>query len=106
MGLGLSTLFARQRSLIRPTLSIGHARQVVRSAKKFVLRDQTTGQTESYELAPERFRYSSIFVFFALQLKLTKRMSIQTSVQTIFKAFEFKRAKENVKYLFGLTWFL
>ena len=105
-GIGIKQAFATTDSRIRPTLSIGHARQVVQSSKKIALRNQTTGNTDRYSLVPAKQRYSSIFGTFSIQLRISQGMSLQTSVQTIFKAFKIKQFDDNLKYLIGLTWFL
>ena len=41
-----------------------------------------------------------------LELKLTRTISLRGSVKTIFKAFEFDRAQDNVRYTIGFSWFL
>ena len=105
-GIGIKQAFAQTDALIRPTISIGHARQVVQSAKNITLRNRATGAVEKYSLSPEKYRYSSIFGTLSIQIRITQGMSIQTSVQTIFKAFEFDQFEDNLKYLVGLSWFL
>ena len=104
-GVGIKQAFTDKNALIRPTLSVGHARQVVQSSKNFVLRDND-GNTHQYSLLPKKYRYSSIFATLAIQLKIIPGVAIQISTQTIFKAFEFDQIDENLKYLIGLTWIL
>ena len=105
-GIGIKQAFTEEASRIRPTLSIGYARQVTQSSKSISLRNPTTNDIEKYSLLPEKYRYSSIFGTLAIQLRISAGMSIQISAQTIFKAFEFDQIDDNLRYLIGLTWLL
>ena len=105
-GIGIKQAFAPSDARIRPTLSVGHARQVVQSSKNITFRNPNTGDIDHYSLNPEKYRYSSLFGTFSIQLRISQGMSLQASVQTIFKAFEFDQFDDNLKYLIGLSWFL
>jgi hypothetical protein len=45
-----------------------------------------------------------MFGAFTLQLRLTERFSLKGSVKSLFPAFEFNKAKDNLKYLVGFSW--
>ena len=105
-GIGIKQAFTEETSRIRPTISIGHARQVIQSSKSVIIRNRATGDSDKYSLLPEKYRYSSIFGTLAIQLRISPGMSLQLSAQTIFKAFKFDQFDDNLKYLIGLTWLL
>ena len=105
-GIGIKQAFTGETSSIRPTISIGYARQIIQSSKSINLRNPTTNDIDKYSLLPEKYRYSSIFGTLAIQLRVRQGMFVQISAQTIFKAFEFDQFDDNLKYLIGLTWLL
>ncbi len=98
-GLGLRQAFASRKSLVRPSLSIGYARQISESSSTFTYWNPYSASLESLLEELPKTDEHSVFATLSLQLKL------QGSVKTIFEAFEFNKAKDNLKYLVGVSWF-
>lgn len=105
-GVGLRQALAGKNAWLRPTISLGYARQFVADQTTYTFRNDTNGV--SFESADPKFkrRTDSVFATFGLQLALTKTMALRASVNTLFPAFEFDLAQDNMKYLVGFTWYL
>jgi hypothetical protein len=103
-GVGLKQLFAPRTSFLIPALSIGYARQIVKYSTDYTVEDTTTKARAAKNYGSQTARYDSVTASFALQFKLTETLSLKGSVKTIFRAFEFNEAKNNLKYLFGFSW--
>jgi len=105
-GIGIRQAFASRKARFRPSMSIGYARQFIRDTTEATFRDNDTGQTFSISDDVSKLRDDSVFGSFNLELKLTQTISLRGSVKTIFKAFDFDKAKDNVQYTVGFSWFL
>jgi hypothetical protein len=103
-GIGLKQMLAGRGSRIIPVISAGYAREFVTSDGDITAENTTTKAQTVYYLTQTKQRYNSVFGSFSLQLKLTERFSLKGTVRTLFPAFEFNKAKDNVKYLFGFSW--
>lgn len=105
-GIGIRQAFASRKARFRPSLSLGYARQFIRDTTRASFRNNTTGTIFDVSENPTKLRDDSVFGSFNLELRLTQRVSLRGSIKTIFKAFEFNRAQDNVRYLVGFSWFL
>ena len=105
-GIGIRQAFASRKSRFRPSISLGYARQFTKDSTIAYFKNMSTGQEFSYTDAVEKYRYDSVFGSFHLELMLTRVFSIRASLKTIFKAFEFNRAQDNLQYMIGFSWYL
>lgn len=103
-GVGIKQLLAGRGSRIVPAINIGYAREFVTSSGDITVQNTVTNTQTAYSRAESKQRYNSMFGAFSLQLKLTERFSLKGSVKTIVPDFEFKKARDNLKYLFGFAW--
>lgn len=103
-GVGLKQMLAGRGSRIIPVISAGYARQFTTSNGDITAENTVTKAQTVYYLVETKQRYNSVFGSFSLQLKLTERFSLKGSVRTLIPAFEFDKAKDNLKYLVGFSW--
>jgi hypothetical protein len=103
-GLGLKQMLAGRNSRIVPIISAGYAREFVTSAGDITFENNTTKAQTRVNLTESKQRYNSVFGAFILQIKLTERFSLKGSVKTLFPAFEFSKARDNLKYSAGFSW--
>jgi len=102
--LGIRHSFAGRSSFLRPMLSLGYAKQEISDQTSYKIRAVGSESGTTLEQEAELMESDSVFATFALSLRLTKLFSIKTSVQTVFPAFDFDRAKDDVKYMAGVMW--
>ena len=105
-GLGLRQFFAHRRALIRPSLSLGYAKQFVQDRTDYTILDDSDDSTFALEGPSTQRRDDSVFASLALELRLSQTIALTGSVHTVFKAFEFNRAGDNLRYALGLRWFI
>lgn len=105
-GLGIRQSFASRKARFKPSISLGYARQFIKDSTSITIRNNDTGSTFLINSASSRTRDDSVFGSFNLELRLTQRLSLRGSVKTIFRAFDFDKAKDNVRYLVGFSWYL
>lgn len=105
-GLGIRQAFAPRKARFVPTLSLGYAKRFARDYTSGVIRRNSDGATFEYVTATSKLRFDSVFATLGLNIRLTRMLSLRVSAQTIFKAFEFNRAQDNMKYLAGFSWYL
>ncbi|MDD4972833.1 MAG: hypothetical protein PHY93_00700 [Bacteriovorax sp.] len=103
-GLGLKQMLAGRGARITPIISAGYAREFVTSSGDITVEDTTNLTQRKFNLKESKQRYNSVFGSFILQIKLTERFSLKGSVKTLFPAFEFNKARDNIKYLVGFAW--
>ena len=103
-GIGLRQAFARKSARLRPSLSIGYARRSVRDKTDLDVLNNTTGARFKVSSPVSKKRYDSVFGTLSLNLRLSRGMSVRGSVNTIFQAFKFNQARDNIKYMVGLAW--
>lgn len=105
-GVGIRQAFASRKARFRPSMSLGYARQFTRDTTQATFRNNTTGNTFIINDDVTKLRDDSVFGSFNLELRLTQTISLRGSVRTIFKAFDFDRARDNVQYTAGFSWYL
>lgn len=103
-GIGIKQALAPKTSFIVPLISVGYARQFVDYTTDITVENTTTKARSIVSSGSSKERTDSVFASFVLQLKLTDRFSLKGSVKTIFPAFEFSKAKDDMKYLVGFSW--
>jgi hypothetical protein len=102
-GVGIRQAFASVRSLLVPTLSIGYAKEFKEQATVYIIDNAGTLYTVGSNVS--KSRSDSVFGTFALKINFTRLFSMNGSVGTVFKAFEWNEAKYNVKYKAGFSWY-
>ena len=104
--IGVRQAFSKRGAFIRPILSFGYAKQEITDTTKYTIIDSSTSVSATISEAPQLLENDSVFGSFALSIRITKRFAIKTSVQTVFPAFEFDKAKDDIKYSAGISWIL
>lgn len=105
-GVGLRQFFAHRRARLRPSISLGYAKQFVEDRTDLTIYDDNDDSTFVLEGQTSNRRDDSLFGSFSLDLRLSQTMALTASVNTVFKAFEFNRAGDNLRYLVGIRWLL
>lgn len=105
-GLGIRQAFANRKARFVPTLSLGYAKRFARNTSSGTFRINSDDSQFSYVSPTSKLRTDSVFATLGLNIKLTRMLSIRASAQTIFQAFKFNRAQDNMKYLLGFSWYL
>lgn len=101
---GIRQSFAGRNSFLRPMISLGYAKQEITDQTSYKIR--VIGQPEggTLEQEAELMESDSVFATLALTIRLSQYFSIKTSVQTVFPAFEFEKARDDLKYMAGIMW--
>ncbi len=105
-GVGIRQAFASRKARFKPSLSLGYARQFIRNSTEASFRNNLSGAEFKARKPVSKLRDDSVFGSFSLEMRITKRISLRGSVRTTFRAFDFDRAKDNVKYTVGFSWYL
>lgn len=103
-GVGIKQMLVGRGAFLIPIISAGYARQFVSSSGDITVENTTTKSLITVKLAETKQRYNSLFGAFTLQLKFSERFSLKGTVKTLFPAFEYNKAKDNLKYLIGFSW--
>lgn len=103
-GIGLKQMLAGRNAFIVPVISVGYAKQFVEYNREVTF-ENTLNQTRfTGNYGTTKQRVDSMFGAFILQFKMTDRLSLKGSVKTLIPAFDFNKAKDNLKYLVGFSW--
>lgn len=102
--IGLRHSFAGRNAFLRPMLSLGYAKQEISDQTTYRIRLVDSDLESTLEQAPELMESDSVFATLALSISLTQLFSIKTSIQTVFPAFDFNKAKDDLKYMAGILW--
>lgn len=105
-GIGIKQALGPKKARLRPAISIGYARQFIEDKTFINYSDSSNGSTGSIQDSESKSRYDSVMASFSLQFFLSQRFSLKGSVRTIFPAFNFDQAGDDIKYTIGLSWFL
>ena len=101
---GIRQSFAGRGSFFRPMLSFGYAKQEITDQTSYKVRAIGSGGGVLLEQPAEIMESDSVFATLALTIRLTQSFSIKSSVQTVFPAFEFEKARDDLKYMGGIMW--
>lgn len=105
-GIGLRQMLLPRGSILVPLISVGYGRQISEERYRYIVYSGDLDQNLVIEVRRPAITINSVFATFSLQLRLTSYLALKGSVSTIFPAFEYDSAKNNLKYLVGLTCFL
>ena len=103
-GIGIRQAFASRKAFLQPVISIGYAKQFVNNSVEYTTDESGVIGTEKFQV--EKSRQDSVFATFSVRIKITKSLTLNGSVRTVFKYDEMDEARDNVKYLAGFSWFL
>ncbi len=103
-GLGLKQMFAPRTAWLVPGISLGYARQFVEYQSDLTIENTSTSVRSNISGGTTSQKIDSVFGTFSLQFKMTERLSLKASVKTLFPAFEFNKARDNIKYAVGFSW--
>lgn len=103
-GIGIKQIFAPRTARLIPGVSVGYAKEFVNYQSDLTVEDVPTGTRVTIGQGEVKMRQDSVFGTFSLQLRLTNKFSIRGSVRTLFPAFEFNKARDNLKYSAGFSW--
>ena len=103
-GIGIKQMMAPRGARLTPVISVGYAREFGTSDGDITIETTASGARNSYKMSESKSVYNSTFAAFTLQLRLTERFSLKGSIKSLFPAFEFNKAKDNLKYLVGFSW--
>ena len=103
-GAGLKQTFAPRNARLIPSVALGYARQFVNYQSDLTIENTSSKARTTVSGGETKQRIDSVFGTFALQLRLTERMSLKGSVKTLFPAFKLNQIRDNVKYAFGFSW--
>lgn len=104
-GVGLRQSFANRKAFFIPSLSLGYAKQFTRSTRDITFKNDTSGDIIVTSGALSKRRIDSMFATFSLKFRLTKLLSLNSSVNTLLEAGEWNKAKDNLKYMVGFSWY-
>ncbi len=104
-GVGIRQALLPQGYRLRPMISAGYARQFVESFTDYTIEDTSTGNIITFTDGPFKRRDDSVFAAFMLQWQLTRAFAIKGSIRTVFPAFNYNSARDNLKYLAGFSLF-
>ena len=103
-GVGIRQALATKNAFIQPSLSFGHAKQKRKGNVEYTFNDR--GSLKARTFQSEDSEIDSAFASLGIRLRMTSRLMINMSVKTVFPWFKVDQAKNNVKYLAGLSWYL
>ncbi len=103
-GIGLKQMFAPRTAWLIPGLSLGYARQFVEYQSDLTIENTSTKAQTIISGGTTAQTVNSVFATLSFQFKMTERLSLKASVKTLFPAFEFNKARDNIKYAVGFSW--
>jgi hypothetical protein len=103
-GIGIKQIFAPRTARLIPGISVGYAKEFINYQSDLTVEDTTNGNRATVGQGEVKTRQDSVFGTFSLQLRLTNKLSLRGSVRTLFPAFEFGKARDNLKYSAGFSW--
>lgn len=103
-GAGIKQMLAPRNSFLVPMIGAGYARETIYSDFDVTYKNTSNSSYIQYVSPKIKQEYNSVYGTFILQLKLTERLSLKGAVKTLFPAFEFNKAKDNLKYSLGFSW--
>jgi hypothetical protein len=104
-GIGIKQMLLPRTFFVVPMISIGYARQFTYYTTDLTLEDTSSHARSIVTSGTAKQRIDSVFAAFILQFKMSERLSFKGSVKTLFPAFEYDEAKNNLKYSVGLSWY-
>lgn len=104
--LGLRLALAEKRSLIVPVISLGYAKQYIDNEENTIIYDSDSSSDITLTYVAPREILDSAFASLSLNINLTSRLGLRGSIKTLFEAFEFDQARDNIQYFAGINIYL
>lgn len=103
-GVGIKQMFAGRNAFMVPILSLGYAKEFLEYSKNYTVENTTNLARIITTGGHTKQRIDSMMAAFILQFKMTDRLSLKGSVKTLIPAFNYNKAKDNLKYAVGFSW--
>lgn len=103
-GIGLRQALTSRKAFAQPVISIGYAKEFTTGTTSYEVEDSGVVSNLAFEI--EDSRADSVFATFTLRFNITRTLTLNGSVQTVFPWWELEEAKDNVYYTAGFSWFL
>ncbi|MFG1499713.1 hypothetical protein ABMA70_05835 [Halobacteriovorax sp. XZX-3] len=103
-GIGIRQALSSRKSFLQPLISLGWSRQQYTLYSTTLVKDLDTSTEYLIKSGKEKSSYDAMFGAFALKVMLTRTFSIKGSVRTVFRAFEFEQARDQLSYNAGISW--
>lgn len=103
-GIGIRQALAPRGSFIQPLVSLGWSRQRYILSSSTLVKDLDTATDIRIDSGEEKSVYDAMFAAFALKFKVTKYLSLKGSVKSVFRAFAFDEARDQLSYSAGISW--
>ena len=103
-GVGLRQALMPVHFFMVPSISAGYARERKSSQTTYSI---AYGGSSNLTLdgGKTRTENNSVYGTFALKFNVTQLFSLNGSVTTVFRAFKWEEAKNNIKYAAGFSWY-
>lgn len=98
---GIKQMLGSPKWPIQPLISIGYAKQIITGSTIYKL--NSNGTIITTESEDEKQEYDSTYGSFTLKILLGKSVSLSGTVRTLFQDSDYDDARNNVKYLVGLS---
>jgi hypothetical protein len=106
VGYGIRQLLAPKDWIFTPYIAGGYAKQKQINTNEYIVKNNTTGQIDTLKYRQPTASFDSIYATAGIEIKITKRLRVTGSISTVFEAWYADKAKDNLRYLAGVRWFL
>lgn len=103
-GIGIRQALATRKAFLQPVISFGYAKQYTDGTTDYLIEE--SGSQTSLEFDVENSEEDSLFAALALKFSVTKRLSLNGSIETVAPWGELDQARDNVYYAAGFSWYL
>lgn len=103
-GVGLRQALASPMGSFVPSFAFGYAYQIKNGGVTYKLR--YSGEESTLYFPYTETKGDAVWAVFTLKIKLTKFLSINGSIKTVFEAYEWNKAKDDLRYQAGFSWYL
>lgn len=103
-GVGIRQALAPRKSKVVPMISIGYAKQISQGSTLYRFRVNDGEDEEEQENELDAQEIDSAFFGLSIRISFTQTFGINIGGKTVFPSSEPDKAKNNVRYMAGLTW--
>lgn len=102
-GIGIKQMLANRGSFIIPMIAVGYSKEIINSDSSVTVLNTSNSVSTVYNTVNATQNYNSMYGIFSLQLKLFQGFALKGSIKTTIQDFKFNKAKDNLKYMAGVT---
>ena len=102
-GVGIRQAFAKRKSAIIPSLSLGYAKYTTSGLSRYHLKVDDK-EVEPLEIEQDKKVFSSSYATISIRLRITELMGLTLAAKTIMPDFDTSVAGDNVTYSAGFSW--